>query len=200
LLALQDLDPVACLSDLAARDDRLLCLATHGRDAVTSSLVGGVARGVARRAEQPLVLVGPAVTPIDDRIDSIVVGFDPGARNDRLLRVAGGWARQLDAQVHLVAVEQPGHWLLVGSEPVGFPLDALLARAAADPCLDGLRTRTSVLRVGRPATVLADVAARERCMVAVTAGPGGHHRLGPVPSRLARRASVPVLVVPDLGA
>lgn len=60
-----DADPAERLTQAAHdREAALLVVGTRGRGAVTSALLGSVSAGVVRRAERPIVLVGPAAESI----------------------------------------------------------------------------------------------------------------------------------------
>jgi nucleotide-binding universal stress UspA family protein len=196
LTVLADLDPVARLVEVANSEGSLLCLATHGRGVIATSMLGSVSRAVVEAARRPVVLVGPRVPASPASFDTIVVGFDPAASNGRLLDVVAAWAHALHAGVHLVAVEEPSHWLLFGREPVGPQLEILLGGVARRLRAGGLDVRSTVIRVGRPAPALADVAARDgRALLALSSWhPFG---LPGVAIRAAHLAPAPVVIVPS---
>jgi nucleotide-binding universal stress UspA family protein len=193
LIVLQDEDPAGRLCEFGGEDGRVLCLSTHGRGSVTSAILGSVSRHVAENAHHPTVLVGPKASVDLPRFETIVVGVDPAHPNDELLDTAGGWAKQLGAQVHLVAVEEPLNWMVAGTEPVGHRLESVLNEDAARVAARGLDVRTTVIHVGRPAGALVDVAERDgRCLLVVSTG--RRNTLSAVTSRLAHLAPVPVVV------
>jgi nucleotide-binding universal stress UspA family protein len=90
LEVLTDLDPVARLAELADSHGNLLCLATHGRGVLATSMLGSVSRRLVEAACRPVVLVGPHVSTDTDRVDTIVVGFDPAGANDALVETVEG--------------------------------------------------------------------------------------------------------------
>jgi nucleotide-binding universal stress UspA family protein len=195
LVVLRDEDPARRLGMFGAEDGRVLCLSTHARGSIASAVVGSVSRDVVKHASRPTVLVGPAVHVHPPRYDSIVVGVDHAFPHEALLDAASSWAQALGARVHLVAVEEPASWMLTGRELVGPRLDSLLERDAMSVGAAGLDVRTTVIRVGRPATVLVDMAEREgACLIAVSSGHRG--ALSAVTTRVAHTAPVPIVVVP----
>jgi nucleotide-binding universal stress UspA family protein len=193
LIVLRDDDPAGRLCEFGAEDERVLCLSARGRGSVASAVLGSVSRYVAENAVHPTVLVGPKARVDAPRFDAIVVGVDPAYPNDALLDTAGGWAKMLGAQVHLVAVEEPVNWMLAGTEPVGHRLERVLNEDAARIAARRLEVRTTVIHVGRPATALVDVARRDgQCLLFVSTG----HRnaLSAVTARVVHTAPVPVIV------
>jgi nucleotide-binding universal stress UspA family protein len=73
-----DHGPVEAIVGAAAEPGALVCMATHGRGALRTAVLGSVARAVVRKARGPLVLVGPELDrewTLADRL-SIMVGTD----------------------------------------------------------------------------------------------------------------------------
>jgi nucleotide-binding universal stress UspA family protein len=198
-VVLQNLDAVAALNDFAAGTGRLLCMATHGRGGIARSFLGSVAQGVAGAAHDPLVLVGPRVDDVPDRFSTLVVGVDPAVPPGHLLSVVVGVAKTLAAAVHLVSVEESSHWLFLGTPPVGPRLDRLVSEAADEVRAQGVEVTTTVVRVGRPALALADIAAQcHGCLLVMSSRSidPEYPELSATTTRTAHLAASPVLVVP----
>ncbi len=197
---LESLDVAGALTDLANGSGRLLCMATHGRTGIAASFAGSVAKQVLKGAREPVLLVGPHVDHVPERFDTIVVGVDPAAPHRELVTTAASLARILGADVHLVTIEEASHWLLLGSSATGPSLDQLLDDAAGLVSAAGVAVTTTIVRVGSPAPVLADVAARHTgsllAMSSKLADLGERTGLGAVATRVTHMAGVPVLFVP----
>jgi nucleotide-binding universal stress UspA family protein len=197
---LQSLDVAGALTDRANGSGRLLCMATHGRTGIAASFTGSVAREVLKVAREPVLLVGPHVDQVPERFATIVVGVDPAAPHRDLVTTAASLARILGTDVHLVTIEEASHWLLLGHSSTGPSLDQLLDEAADLVRAAGVAVTTTIVRVGSPAPVLADMAARRAgsllAMSSKVAELGERTGLGAVATRVTHMAGSPVLFVP----
>jgi nucleotide-binding universal stress UspA family protein len=190
--ALEGPDPaVAILDHLGATHASLLCLASHGRSALSEVLLGSVSETVVRRSPIPVVLVGPEVKDPAAPIESVVAGVEGVELGPAVLDVARRVAALLGAGLSLVQVvdEDPvppdiveSGWLHRLAATVPQPVDYETVRDH-DPVAGLLEV------VGKqPGTLLA----------VGTHGRSGLQRavLGSVAFELVRWAPCPVLVAP----
>jgi nucleotide-binding universal stress UspA family protein len=96
----------ALLAFTVAEPGRVLCLSSHGRTGLKRALLGSVAEELVRRAEVPVLVVGPEV-PIRPPVvlpRTIVVAVGSGRDSHRVAALAHAWAPLLGAKVELVHV------------------------------------------------------------------------------------------------
>jgi nucleotide-binding universal stress UspA family protein len=198
-------DPAERIVDAARDEDAdALAMTTHARGSLVSLLMGSVARGVVRRAEKPVFLVRPGVTPPRRAGRRILVPLAefPGA--EPVPAAVESLARETNAEVRLVHVlpfpriADP----VTGFNPAVFRPIQLPAVPWLDDCVNELTRREiratkrvlagvpdeAILREGREENV--DLIALE------TRGRGGLTRLvlGSVTEAVLKRADRAVLV------
>jgi nucleotide-binding universal stress UspA family protein len=182
--------PGALTAHLHTLTRPLLCMATHGRTALGTAVLGSTAHAILEAVDVPVVLVGPrCVAP--GEVAEIVVAVEPGTDPARQIAEAVRWAKATNARLHLLAVERAGD---ARADAVREQLDALAQSCRAT----GVDARWRLLD-GDVALVLAD-AAEEVGAAAIVMGSsprGGRIRyaLGDVGRQLVRRAPCPVLAV-----
>jgi hypothetical protein len=99
--------PVEALLTFAhAEPGRVLCLSSHGRSGLRRAVLGSVAEQLVRRAEVPVLVVGPEV-PIRPPVvlpRTIVVAVGSGRDSHGVAALARAWAPLLGARVERVHV------------------------------------------------------------------------------------------------
>lgn len=174
----------------------LICMATHGRSAIGSAVLGSVTREVLAKAEAPVLLVGPRCVPSSELRD-ICVAVRPGsAFSARAISFAIEWARTSNARLHLVGALSGVEVLAVGDDEERAELGALAQRcrdagvAASWRLVEGDDIASRVLEAA------AEVSASMLVVATHGRGPLARLALGSVAQQLVRRAPCPVLVVP----
>jgi nucleotide-binding universal stress UspA family protein len=201
---LEGVDPAeGILSTLAAGDDHVLCMATHGRGGVRAALLGSTAEAVLCRVTEPVVLVGPAVgsTVLAGEHGRLLACSDGSPFADEIAPVASAWATTQAMDPWLVEVIQPDEGVHAPGEPPVVELrqaaEARLADLAAR--VDGHPTvRTRVLH-GAPASRSIRLFAEDlpaSLIAMATHGRTGLARsaLGSVAADVTRTAPCPVLL------
>jgi nucleotide-binding universal stress UspA family protein len=101
-------DPVAAIADCVARaGDSTLCMATHGRGALGTAILGSVAQRAVRELEVETVLVGPNLDPAWSEQGPLLVCHDGSARANAILPGARAWAVRLQIEPIVVHVAHP---------------------------------------------------------------------------------------------
>jgi nucleotide-binding universal stress UspA family protein len=123
----------AILSVAREATDATVCMATHGRGALGTAILGSVAQDVVRAADLPVVLVGPHVydpkgEPWSGLEQPMVVCHDGSVAADAIVPIACEWARTLAVPVVVVHVFHP-----LDVESASHPT------AAIDPMLEAMR-------------------------------------------------------------
>lgn len=187
---------VAAILDAARRwNATAIAIGTHGRSTVPRTIIGSTADAVARLSALPVAILRERVPAAARGIRRLIVGVESGRPSTDALDYAIALARQGFVHVVLVAVVDP--------EPA---LDALRidARDALDASIDytrafGLYPDTSIVEGDVP-TGLLKAAEMHRADAIVV---GTHERalldrmfFSGVGEATARRASLPVIVVP----
>ena len=205
--------PQAILEEVDSSHPDYLLISTHGFSGFTRWRLGSVADKVIRGAACPTLVLGPATSELESRMqarilpvfDSILVPLDGSELAEHALPQALCFADAVDAKLHLVSVS-----------PVGYPgpdqaLVGLSPRLAEDEAseaqgyLEGVKKSRPALadaalsvRSGVVAEVLADYAAENgiNLIVMTSHGRGGILRaaLGSTTDRLLG-GLVPVLIV-----
>lgn len=191
------------LATVATEPDAVLCMATHGRGGIASTVMGSVARKIICRSTEPLILVGPncrtALLPAER--GRLLACSDGSALSDRIVAVAAGWCERLDLDPWVTEVVPPEEQ----TDSTGHPVRNREVEAATKR-LDELavRLRTSTAEVGT--RVLHGTPSRSivwfaeqlpAAMIAmVTHGRGGLARIamGSVAGEVVRHAPCPVLI------
>jgi len=127
---------------VAAGDDRVVCMTTHGRGRFRWAVLGSVAEDVIRRGDHPVLLVGRNCRPdFLDRSSHLVACADGSEESDELAPAAKEWADLLGLDlrvavvVHPLDVESAEHsGTLLGSMASKFgglvPADATMIRSS----------------------------------------------------------------------
>jgi nucleotide-binding universal stress UspA family protein len=87
--------------------DTTICMATHGRGAIGTAILGSVARDVIRDAERPVVLVGPHVDGWSGHGQPMIVCHDGSQASAAIVPVAAAWAKALGTPVVVAHVFHP---------------------------------------------------------------------------------------------
>lgn len=201
---LEEVDPAeGILQTVATIPDAVVCMATHGRGALRSAVLGSTAERVLCRAEVPVVLVGPAAhrTLLPGERGRMLVCSDGSPFAATVLPVAQRWSSQLGLAPWLAEVIGPDEAVHgPGQPPVVEMRDAASARLRAlverfdedaDPktaVLHGAPTSRAICTFAcdLPAAVIA-LASHGRTGIVRTA-------MGSVASEVVRHAPCPVLV------
>jgi nucleotide-binding universal stress UspA family protein len=101
-----DPDPVEILLGVAAKEDNVLCFASHDRPPPAAALMHSVGSRVIERASRPLVVVGPRASARSLGTE-VVVALDPDEDPEPLLVTAAAWAFQLHVRLRIVTVFEP---------------------------------------------------------------------------------------------
>ena len=179
--------------------ESLLCLATRGRGAVGSAILGSVAAAVVRDAQRPILLAGPEL-PAEWRgpILRVVVPLDGSAAGEAILPDAAAVAEALGVELRLIQVVEPGS---AGGGDTSPEADA---QAYLEEQAEALQPRLSrevsreLLVDSRPATAITDYCAGRGSLVMMsTLGWTGLARLamGSVAQAVTREAPFPVAVM-----
>lgn len=197
-------DPAEVIPAIAATEpDGILCMATRGKGALRSAVLGSVSTKIVCRSTQPLILVGPLcrTTLLPAERGRLLACSDGSKLSDSILPVAATWCDRLRLEPWLTEVVGPDE----DPEPAHRPhpnreVEAAKARLAAlGHRLDTStsRARTRVLH-GAPGLSIPWLAERlPAALIALaTHGRGGLTRLtlGSVASEVVRNAPCPVLI------
>jgi nucleotide-binding universal stress UspA family protein len=191
-------------------DIRLLVLGTHGRRGLRRLVLGSVAEEVVRRADAPVLTVGPGADVHSLSGGTLVVPVDFSSAQDTLLAHAREWALAHDMDVVLAhAVEVKGVPDVYGlrSDPPAPDALADRARTALRDPADALRERGLDVRVevrtgpAAPEVLDAAEALGADLLAIATHGRSGLDRvlMGSVAERVLRQAPCPVLTVRPFG-
>lgn len=146
------LAPDAISAALAADDDRIVCMTTHGRGSWRWAAVGSVAEEVIRETDRPLVLVGRRCRPdFLERGRQLLACVDTVAAANSLAPAVRAWSELLDLRVTVATVTHPL------DVPSAEDPDAVLGPLVkALGCADGAHAK--LLRASYVAGALADYA------------------------------------------
>jgi len=179
----------------------LLCVATRGRRALVSLLLGSVSSQVIRHLGAPVLLVGPRAKP-PAGMERLLVCLDGSTTAAAILPVARDCARELGMRVHLVHISYP-----LGDPPTGqtdVPTEtriiaAELGRTAADFEAVGIEVTWELVEDTDVASgIVRQAAHRMVDLIAVaTNDRRGLARLltGSVVLEAAKEATVPILTL-----
>lgn len=199
-----DGDPAqTILATAASEPDGLLCMATHGRSGLLSTVLGSVADQVVCRSTRPVVLVGPhcrtALLPAER--GRLLICSDGSIFSDSIMPTAAKWCDRLGLEPWLTEVVGPDE----DPEPTDHPVpnrEVEAARKRLDRLAAGLRTsaddaRTEVLH-GDPGRSIPWFADRlpAGLIAMATHGRSGLTRvtIGSVATDVVRHAPCPVLI------
>ena len=198
-----DPQPVDVLLGLAAKEENVLCLASHDRPAPAAKLMHSIGSGLIERSSHPLVVVGPHASTIGPGHD-IVVALDPEGDAEPVLVTGADWARALHAPVRVVTVfepvpsdlDRPGHYTRrYGPSGDAHAYAASMAQRVADVGVLGIEAIAIEDAVSPSSGLLEHLRDRPARLAVI----GGGHRhapdLGGVARHLLTSASVPLLIV-----
>jgi nucleotide-binding universal stress UspA family protein len=196
-------------------DAELLVVGSRGRGAISSAVLGGVSRKVARDARCPVVVVPPAVS-IGAREGNgeaaVVCGVDSSGHAVTAAQVAGRLAERLGGRLLVVHARQDLKAVISypsarsTTPPVTGQEDAVRRQAdrVVEEAVEAVEVDVEAIGLvesGAPAGVLAAVADREDARLIVIAARGmGAVRaafLGSVTTALATSATRPVVVLSE---
>jgi nucleotide-binding universal stress UspA family protein len=210
--------PAERLIELADQEDaELLVVGSRGRGALSSAVLGGVSRKVARDARCPVVVVPPgASTGAPDAgggsKGTVVCGVDGSGHAVTAAQVAGRLAERLGGRLLVLHARQDLKAVVSyrgarsTTPPVTGQEDAVRRQAdlvvgEAVEAVDADVEATGLIEPGAPAGLLAAVADREDARLIVIAARGmGAIRaafLGSVTTALATSATRPVVVLSE---
>ena len=116
-LPIENAEPGACIVEMARRlTNPLICMASHGRGRLSTSVLGSVARTVLLESFRPTIVAGPrcsARTPGQPASESgsallpVVACIDGSPASATVLRVAAAWSRRLHTTLDIVTVAEP---------------------------------------------------------------------------------------------
>jgi nucleotide-binding universal stress UspA family protein len=190
----------AIVRAVAARPGAVVCMSTRGHTGAGAALLGGVAEEVLTTVRRPVVLVGPECSPLALTTRSegcVVLCFDGSPGAEALVPVVHAWARALHLEVHVVAVvHHDGDRVSDGpAAPVRLRAREIVAELRA---VD-IEARVAFPTDANPArglTRYADEQGASLALIAPSRERGAlHATVGSVALRVARHATVPVLVV-----
>lgn len=189
----------------------LVAMCTHGRGGLGRWVYGSVAEEVLATAPTAVLLVRAwqaleSVTSATER-SRVLIPLDGSAFAEKALPVAEQLAATLDAELMLLRVVYPPSPILTQEWMVASYLAEELetSESAAKQYLEGVADRLSRggrsvstdVRVGTPASVIADTGADVAFLVMATHGRTGTERLmmGSVANVVVRRGEVPLVLV-----
>lgn len=194
-LAIGSSSPARGLHDLAAGETAdLLVLGSTHRGALGRVLPGSVGQALLAGAPCAVAIAPRGFGDRDaKRVGVIGAGFDGSEESERMLGSADLLATSLGADLRVIAVAEPHHFL-GGNGKAAHPLEERLAEALAalgrSPESDG------VLLEGRPAEALAKAACDLDLLVAGSRGYGPLHHVmpGSVSATLMRNCPCPLML------
>ena len=114
-LPIENAEPGARIVETASTlTNSLICMASHGRGRVSTSVLGSVARSVLLQSLRPTMVAGPQCMIRSDRRSSesevalpVVACIDGSPASATVLRVASAWAQRLRTTLDIVTVAEP---------------------------------------------------------------------------------------------
>jgi nucleotide-binding universal stress UspA family protein len=88
-------------------EDPVLCMATHGRGALGTAVLGSVAQRTVRELPVPVALVGPNFDPQWQLTGPLVVCHDGSSASNAILSSAREWSERLGLGIVVVHVAHP---------------------------------------------------------------------------------------------
>jgi nucleotide-binding universal stress UspA family protein len=179
----------------------IICMGTHGRSGLGEEVLGSVAEAVVRRAEPPVMLIGPEAEPRREDASTMLVAVDSAETSRSIILPAAAIAASLDLDLVVVHVGPPPPVPMAADADVP-PLtgDGIALEAAADVlATSGLRGDARLVRGPDAARTICELA-RDVPTTYVVVGTHARHglarvALGSVAMRVVRHAPCPVLVV-----
>jgi nucleotide-binding universal stress UspA family protein len=164
--AASSLDPIAARIEVTAAEpsvakaivavaagstEPMLCMATHGRGALTQAAIGSTADAVLRLATEPVLLVGPSCDTTDlFRRGRLLVPLDGSVEAERVLPLAVTLAEQLELGVWLLRVVHPY------DSGAAREIEELLDRPVQQLRAAGLEPHAEVMFSTSPGTCIAE--------------------------------------------
>lgn len=108
-LVIGDTFPATAIVDAIHAPSDVVVMATHGRSGIGRALLGSVAEDLMKRADNPVVLIGPNAggsTPVAG--GTLLVTIDGSPRSAMILPTASRFAGALGLEVVVVTVAAPG--------------------------------------------------------------------------------------------
>ena len=116
-LPIDNAEPGRCIVETAQESTNpLLCMASHGRGRLATSVLGSVARSVLLASRQPTIVGGPRCSVgspenAHDETDSarmpVIACIDGSPASATVLRMATAWAQRLHTTLAIVTVAEP---------------------------------------------------------------------------------------------
>ncbi|MGZ6895836.1 MAG: universal stress protein [Acidimicrobiia bacterium] len=193
----------AILAAAVEQPDALICMASHGRNALGRAVLGSTAEAVVRGAAAPVMLVGPraAFDRRRDQARNLVVAVDEHETADLLVPTATAFSDGHHLQLWAVESIQPAPYPFVpdADVPAVLPRDAeALAHTVELLTQDHRSAETKLLYGVDPADAIVHFATD---LPATYVLMGSHGRqgvarvaLGSVAMRVVHRSPCPVLV------
>jgi nucleotide-binding universal stress UspA family protein len=187
-------DPAAAVVDHIGRaGPTLVCMATSGRSPTGELVLGSVSAAVVRSSPAPVLLVGPGVRAVGQRVERLVACLDGSEVAERALPVAAELAQRLTAELVLIQVAPDG--LSAGRHLAGLANlhDAAQGLPGPPPLFDVLHDRHPVAAIAAYGGDRGDT-----LIVMATHGRSGLRGvlMGSVARGVTHVARCPVLVVP----
>jgi nucleotide-binding universal stress UspA family protein len=89
--------------------DPLICMASHGRGRLATSVLGSVARSVLIASEHPMIVAGPeCILEEASEPSRIIACVDGSPSTATVLRTAAAWAKRLRTGLVILTVAEPG--------------------------------------------------------------------------------------------
>ena len=216
-LPIENAEPGACIvSSASTYANPLICMATHGRGRLSTSVLGSVARSVLLESLRPTIVVGPHCSARTDGTPAsksdvavpVVACVDGSPASATVLRVAVAWARRLQTNLDVVTVAEPAPPTMSDEQRYrrahGPDVDAT---AYVNDIAATLQAETGLLvtahAVYNPLSAAAGVneflvKTQTRLLVVATHGRVGARQLmlGSQAARIVHDSTVPVLVAP----
>ena len=200
----RDGDPTdVILATVETEPDAVLCMATHGRGGLRSSVLGSVATQVVRRSRDPLVLVGPhcRTTLLPGERGRLLACSDGSDFSDSIVPTAAAWCDRFDLAPWLTEVVGPDE----NPEPADHPVpnrEVEAARRRLGALAAGFDDSTTSVGIevlhGAPGRSIPDFAERlPAALIAIaTHGRSGltSITMGSVTTEVVRHAPCPVLI------
>ncbi len=201
---LVDEPPTDAILDTAAADPTaLVCMASHGRNAIGQAVLGSTAEAVVRRSTRPVVLVGPHASYDATRAEArnLVVAVDGAETAESIMPEALRFADRHHLHLWTVQIVSPAPYPFVSNAPDS--PDAIQAagldRAVAIAGRHERSVETKVLTAADPADAIVHFAAELPASFVVM---GSHGRsglarlaLGSVAMRVVHRSASPVMII-----
>lgn len=197
--------PVQAVLDAQSTTRSLICMRTHARSALPRLAFGSVTEELIKRAEQPVLCVGPGVTDIalpGERIEALVC-LDGSPAGATVVEAAASFATLIDADCVIAQVVGPDEDVSTSGGPAPRPIrdeaERRCSEAVEQLSAAGVSASGQVLH-GDPARAIVQNAQRRNAsfIVVGTTSKTGIDRfvLGSVAVAVVRHAHCPVLVVP----